>query len=46
MEGISLRVAAEAMGGELVLAGDPDVAVTGGVIDSRDVEAGNLFFAL
>ena len=34
------------MGGELVLAGDPDVAVTGGVIDSREVEFGNLFFAL
>lgn len=46
MEGISLRVAAEGMGGELVLAGDPDVAVTGGVIDSREVEFGNLFFAL
>ena len=46
MDGISLKAASEAMEGELVLAGDPEIAVTGGVIDSRKVKAGNLFFAL
>ena len=46
MEGVTLQAAAQAMRGKLVGAGDPNVEVTGGVIDSRAVAAGNLFFAL
>ncbi len=45
MEEVTLKVAAEAMEGELV-ADDPDAPVAGGAIDSREVEPGDLFFAL
>ncbi len=46
MEGMTLVEAADAMGGELVGAVDPAICPVGGCIDSRVLNAGELFFAL
>ena len=46
MEGMTLAEAADAMGGELVGAVDPAICPVGGCIDSRVLNAGELFFAL
>jgi UDP-N-acetylmuramoyl-tripeptide--D-alanyl-D-alanine ligase len=46
MRGVTLQQAAEAMNGELFGAGDPEVEPTGGVIDNRLINPGDLFFAL
>ncbi|MEE2754545.1 MAG: UDP-N-acetylmuramoyl-tripeptide--D-alanyl-D-alanine ligase [Candidatus Latescibacterota bacterium] len=43
---MTLQQTAEAMKGELVGAADPSTEPTGGVIDSRAIEPGDLFFAL
>ncbi len=46
MEGMTLAEAADAMDGELVGAMDPAICPVGGCIDSRVLNAGELFFAL
>jgi UDP-N-acetylmuramoyl-tripeptide--D-alanyl-D-alanine ligase len=46
MRGVTLQQAAEAMKGELVGAANPGTEPTGGVIDNRVIEPGDLFFAL
>ena len=46
MDGMTLAEAADAMGGELVGAVDSAICPTGGCIDTRVLNAGELFFAL